>query len=149
MITIPNSLLKNQVLTFYLDKTALFSAVSDEYFSIEANVKKVVFVYKSEEGHQRKRIEFLIEDSVPSDSVTFSLKAKNVFELEQIVLIDYDGGTHVLPSTTVSVSQRTLTLTEGEQPPSSTIYFAFDGTSGADLGGFGSVYDPSVGGEFL
>ena len=38
------------------------------------------------------------------------------------------------------------TITEPPQP--STIYFAFDGTSESDAGGFGSIYDSSTGGEF-
>lgn len=146
MITPPNSLEKNQELTFSLNKEQLFAAVSDEYFSVEANVQKAIFVYMSTEGHQKKRVEFLISDESPSDSVTFSLKSKNTFELEKIVLVDHDGGTHVLPSTVVSLSARTLSFDGGSTP--STVYFAFDGTSGSDLDGFGSVYDSSVGGEF-
>lgn len=146
MITVPNTLQKDQPLTFSLDKQALFSAVSDDYFSIEANVQKVVFVYKSEDGHQRKRIEFLISDASPSDTVTFSSKAKDIFDLEEIVLIDYDNGTFVLHPSTVSSSERVLNF--NNQPAPSTVYFAFDGTSDSSLGGFGSVNDPSIGGEF-
>jgi len=146
MITLPNSLQKNQLLTFSLDKQSLFAAVSDEYFSIEANVQKAIFVYKSQEGRQKKRVEFLIADVAPSHSVTFSAKAKDTFELEKVVLMDYDGGTHVLPATIVSLSARTLSFNAGPAP--STVYFAFDGTSDSSLGGFSSVYDSSVGGEF-
>lgn len=146
MITLPNSLQKNQSLTFVLDKSALFAAVSDEYFSVESHVEKVIAVYKSATGHQRKRVEFLIAQASPSDQVIFSNKASDVFNLEKIVLIDYDGGTHVLPASIAS-SASVLNFSGGN-PPSSTVYFAFDGTSGSDLSGFGSVYDSSVGGEF-
>lgn len=146
MITLPGSLQKNQPLVFSLNKSELFAAVSDEYFSIEANVKKVVFVYKSTDGHQRKRVEFLTTDENPSDSVVFSLKAKNVFNLEKIVLMDYDGGAHVL-SASVAPSALVLDFT-GEGEPPSVVYFAFDGTSDNGLGGFGSVSDSTIGGEF-
>lgn len=146
MLTLPNSLQKNESLTFSLDKETLFAAVSDEYFSVEANVKKAVFVYKSSEGRQRKRLEFLISDAAPSDTVIFSAKSKNTFELEKIVLIDYDNGTHVLSATVVSLSARTLNFDGGPAP--STVYFAFDGTSDNSLGGFSSVNDSSIGGEF-
>lgn len=146
MITIPNTLQKDQALTFSLNKTELFAAITDDYFSIESNVQKAIFVYRSEDGHQRKRIEFLIADASPSDTVTFSSRAKDVFELEEIVLIDYDNGTHVLHPSAVSSSERTLNFVSGPTP--STVYFAFDGTSDSDLDGFGSVYDSSVGGEF-
>lgn len=145
MITALNSLQKNQPLSFSLNKSELFASVLDEYFSIEANVKKAIFVYKSEEGHQRKRIEFLISDLNPSASVTFSLKAKDVFILEKIILIDYDGGTFALSASVVSSSNRTLNF--GTNAPS-VVYFAFSGTSDANLDGFGSIYNSSVGGQF-
>lgn len=146
MITLPNLLEKNQVLTFVLDKTNLFAAISDEYFSIQENVQKVVAVYKSSTGHQRKRIEFLLSEESPSDQVRFSNKASDIFNLEKIVLIDYDGGTFVLPAS-VAPSASVLDFTGGTPPPS-TIYFAFDGTSDSSLGGFGSISDSSIGGEF-
>jgi len=133
MITFPNSLVKGQDLTFTLDKTAFFAAVSDEYFSLEANVEKIIFVYRSEDGHQRKRIQFMVSDSAPSDAVGFSEKANDVFNLEQIILVDYDGGTHVVSPSVVSLSEQTITFNSS---PSEEIYFAFDGTNDANLGGF-------------
>jgi hypothetical protein len=133
MITFPNSLVKGQDLTFTLDKTALFAVVSDEYFSVEANVEKIIFVYRSEDGHQRKRIQFMVSDSAPSDAVGFSEKANDVFNLEQIILVDYDGGTHVVSPSVVSLSEQTITFNSS---PSEEIYFAFDGTNDANLGGF-------------
>jgi len=133
MITFPNSPVKGQELTFSLDKTALFAAVSDEYFSVEANVEKAIFVYKSENGHQRKRIEFIVSQASPSDSVNFSEKAEDVFHLEQIILVDYDGGTFALAPSVAQSSEQTITFTS---TPSQEIYFAFDGTNDANLGGF-------------
>jgi hypothetical protein len=133
MITFPNSLVKGQDLTFTLDKTAFFAVVSDEYFSVEANVEKIIFVYRSEDGHQRKRIQFMVSDSAPSDAVGFSEKANDVFNLEQIILVDYDGGTHVVSPSVVSLSEQTITFNSS---PSEEIYFAFDGTNDANLGGF-------------
>lgn len=133
MITFPNSLVKGQDLTFSLDKAALFAAVSDDYFSIEANVEKAIFVYKSENGHQRKRLEFIVSQALPSDSINFSQKADNHFNLEEIILIDYDGGTFAIAPSIVSSSEQTISFTSS---PSQEIYFAFDGTNDANLGGF-------------
>lgn len=133
MINIPQSLLKETSLTFTLDKTDFFAAITDPYFSIEANVNKIVFVYKSSVGHQRKKIEFLTSQEIPSDTVVFSSKANDLFNLEKIIMIDYDNGSIAISEKIVPIEKRTLSLSQGF---SNQLYFAFSGTNDADLGGF-------------
>jgi hypothetical protein len=135
MINLPNSLSKGITLNFTLNKNSLFSVIEDDYFSIAENVKKIVFVYKSTTNNQRKRIEFLTSEEIPSANVVFSNKASNEFSLEKIILIDYDDGAIALSKTIVSVNLRTISFIE--TPPSSEdVFFAFSGTNDANLGGF-------------
>lgn len=133
MINKPQSLVKETPLTFTLDKNTLFAAVTDSYFSVETNVKKIIFVYKSSIGHQRKRIEFLTSEETPSATVVFSGKANSLFNLEKIIMVDYDDGTLAVSETIVPVEKRSLSLS---QSSSGQIYFAFSGTNDADVGGF-------------
>lgn len=147
MITFPVTLQKGEDLSVSLDKAALFAAITDEYFSVQENVEKVVFIYKSATSNQRKRVEFTVAEASPVDVVKFSEKADDLFNLERIVLIDFDGGCLALVSTIVpSESERSITL--GDLIDLSDSFFAFDGDD-STLGGFdtGSFYDDTALGE--
>lgn len=101
MITLPGSLSKNQSLQFSLNKTQVLAAVSDQYWSDSANISKCIVVYKSSTGNQKKRIEFDFTQASPSASQTWSSKSRDQFEIDEIVLIDFDNDYYGIPKTSL------------------------------------------------
>jgi hypothetical protein len=97
MINLPNTLSKGEVLSFALNKSLVIAAVSDSYWSDSANISKCIVVYKSTSGHQRKRLEFDFSQESPTVVAEWSVKARNGFEIEEIVLIDFDSGSYTIP----------------------------------------------------
>lgn len=97
MINLPNTLAKGENLTFALNKSLVIAAVSDSYWSDSANISKCIVVYKSTSGHQRKRLEFDFSQESPIVIAEWSVKARNAFEIEEIVLIDFDSGSYTIP----------------------------------------------------
>lgn len=96
MINLPNSIAKGEVLSFALNKALVTAAVSDPYWSDSANISKCIVVYRSTSGRQRKRLEFDFTQESPTVAAEWSAKARNSFEIEEIVLIDFDGGSYVI-----------------------------------------------------
>ncbi len=130
MIQLPEQMIKGQALLFSLVK---------ELVSVPAGVipKSVLVSYRSVQGNQRKRLIFNWDHSVPMASATWSLRAREEWQVDRIAIVDADGGEIALAvpggldlSFTASVEQ----------------LFAFDG--GLDGAGFGSVLNPSLGGAF-
>jgi len=97
MINLPSSLNKGETLTFALNKALVTAATSDSYWSDSANIQKCIVVYKSTSGRQRKKLEFDFTQESPTTNAEWSAKARNAFEIEEIVLIDFDGGSYVIP----------------------------------------------------
>jgi hypothetical protein len=96
MINLPNSIAKGEVLSFALNKALVTAAVSDPYWSDSANISKCIVVYRSTSGRQRKRLEFDFTQESPTVAAEWSAKARNSFEIEEIVLMDFDGGSYVI-----------------------------------------------------
>lgn len=117
MINLPNTLSKGQSLTFTLNKSLVLAAVTDEYWSDSANISKCIVVYraKSGKGRQRKRMVFDFTQETPLVSLEWSEKSRNLFELQGIVLIDFDNGEY--------------TLSRSELPQNKTISFNSIGTA--------------------
>jgi hypothetical protein len=121
--------------TINLDKTALFSlspVVSDSWYSNPLNVKKCYVEYNSVVGNQNKTLVFDLSQSSPTDSIYFSPRARDEYRLERVILEDFQGGVLVLERADLPSS---LDISFAEEP-SGEIYFAFDGTNDANLGGF-------------
>lgn len=97
MINLPSSLAKGEILTFALNKALVTSATSDSYWSDAANIQKCIVVYKSTSGHQRKKLEFDFTQESPTTTAEWSVKARDAFEIEEIVLIDFDSGSYTIP----------------------------------------------------
>jgi hypothetical protein len=97
VINLPSSIAKGEILSFALNKPLVIAAVSDSYWSDAYNIQKCVVVYKSSSGHQRKRLEFDFTQENPIVTAQWSLKARNSFEIEEIVLIDFDNGSYTIP----------------------------------------------------
>lgn len=136
--------------TVNLDKSSLFAlpaVVADAWFCNPTNVKRCIVNYDSVVGNQSKTLIFDLSKASPSDSLYFSPRARDNYQLDRVILEDFQGDILVLSRSDLPTSfDISFDGSGGEQP--TIVYFAFDGTSGSDLGGFGSVYDAAVGGQF-
>jgi hypothetical protein len=86
---------KGQKAEFELDKSALAAVTSvaaDSYFSDSSNWKSVEMTFKSNPGKQRRVVKFDASQATPLASFFASAKARDVFEIEKIVINDLDGG---------------------------------------------------------
>jgi hypothetical protein len=98
MLTLPSSVAKASPLTFSLNKSAVLAAASDAYWQDGANVKNVIVVYRSTAGNQRKRLEFDFTQATPTATATWTGTARSDHDIEQIVMVDFDGDTYSIPS---------------------------------------------------
>lgn len=133
-----------------LNKSALFNlapVVADSWFSNATNVKRCVVEYNSVVGNQSKQLIFDLSQTSPIDSIYFSPRARDEFRLERVILEDFQGGVLIIERSSLS-SSLDISFSEGGGGETPVIYFAFDGTNDNTLGGFGSVYDAAVGGQF-
>lgn len=119
-----------------LDKTALFSlssVIADDWFSNPINVKKCIVEYNSVVGNQSKQLNFDLSQSSPIDSIYFSPRARDEYQLERIILEDFQGDVLVIERSSLPTSfDISFSNNDGEE----TVYFAFDGASDSNLGGF-------------
>jgi hypothetical protein len=99
LLSIPASVSKGASQSVTLDKSALFAlaAVSgDSFFSVQANVKRVIVEYNSNPGNQREYLVFDLSQESPSATFQVSSRARSSFLLERVVLEDFDEGTLVV-----------------------------------------------------
>jgi hypothetical protein len=86
---------KGQKAEFELDKSALAAIVSDLYFQDSDNWKSVEMVFKSNPGNQRRVVKFDASNTVETTALASfyaSDRARDIFEIEKIVINDLDGG---------------------------------------------------------
>lgn len=98
-LTIPASISKGASQSVTLDKSAVFAlaAVSgDSFFSVQANVKRVIVEYNSNPGNQKEFLVFDLSQESPTAFFQVSSRARSSFLLERIVLEDFDEGTLVV-----------------------------------------------------
>jgi hypothetical protein len=96
----PDVVYKGQDNTFSLSKNELASLqliFNDSYFQNHANWMKVVFNYKSSSGNQIKTIEFDASNLNPTGIFFASPRARDVFELQSIHIIDFDHQIFIVP----------------------------------------------------
>lgn len=98
MLTLPSSVAKASPLSFTLNKVAVLAAADDAYWMNSANIKSVIVVYRSSAGNQRKRLEFDFTQAEPIATTTWTGTARSDHDIEQIVLVDFDGDTYSIPS---------------------------------------------------
>lgn len=94
IITKP-TITKGQANEFDLSKSdlaVLSKVTSDSYFSDQANWSKVYIEYKSTEGKQIKQVVFDASQTAPKGSFDISEKSKDDFEVQALVIMDFDGG---------------------------------------------------------
>lgn len=103
IITKP-SITKGTPATLTLNKQDLLahsSVSSDSYFVQTQNWNKVKLVYLSVNGKQSKIVQFDATQSSPSAVISFSLKARDEFRIQKLILIDFDNGVLEIPRTSL------------------------------------------------
>lgn len=99
IVSKPASIEKNTVAVFTLDKTVLAnvaSVVADSYFSDMLNWSEVLIYYKSSEGNQREILKFDAIMASPTANFLVSEFARDIFEVQKIVIKDFDNGSFVV-----------------------------------------------------
>lgn len=77
---------------------------SNSYFSDSSRWKKVEIIYISSPGNQSKIVEFDATLASPTGSILFSLKARNLFEVEKLNIVDFDNGILQIPRESLVVA---------------------------------------------
>ena len=123
IITKPvGGILKGVPATITLNKSelsALTLVSADSYFSVTANWNKIILSYKSSEGNQQEIVEFDATLSSPTGFFDVSLKARDLFEIQVIKIIDFDGGIFTIPRSELTTADFDV---EFLNPPSNLSY---------------------------
>jgi hypothetical protein len=94
IITKP-SIIKGVSAQFTLNKGMLADhpmVLADQYFQDTGNWYRVNIIYKSSPGSQYEIVEFDAKQSTPTGKFLVSEKARDLFQVEKIVILDFDGG---------------------------------------------------------
>lgn len=106
IITKP-SILKGIAAQFSLDKSEL-SAISlvsnDSYFSDMSNWYRVNVIYKSSPGSQYEIVEFDATQESPVGHFLVSEKARDIFEVIKVKILDFDGGFLEIPRSSLTTA---------------------------------------------
>jgi len=93
--------LKGVAATFTLSKSELAAhalVAANPYFSDMLNWKKVVLSYVSSIGNQKETVSFDATQSGPTAMFLVSDRAQDIFVLQHISIVDFDGGFIRIPS---------------------------------------------------
>jgi hypothetical protein len=113
--------IKGTATLFTLDKTALAAVTSvaaDAYFSDSANWKSVNLFYHSLVGNQHEIVKFEASQSSPTSKFLVSDNARDVFEIQKIIIKDFDGGTFEVLRSELTTAEFDVDVT----PPSGALY---------------------------
>lgn len=105
---------KNNYISITLDKaivSGLTQVSSDPYWSVETNISRAIVHYLSSEGNQRKILTFDYTQENPSTTLNFSDSARDLFNINMLVLVDNDSGILIL-SREMLTSQLDLSATD-------------------------------------
>lgn len=130
IITKPVSIQKNVPASFSLDKSALAavpSVVADSYFSDSSNWSKVLLFYKSSVGNQKEVIKFDATQPSPTADFLASEKARDIFQIQKIIITDFDNGNFEVPRTQLTVADFDVDMSG--TPSTTNILWVFESTS--------------------
>lgn len=116
IVTKPATVEKNVVAQFTLDKSVLASVasvVADSYFSDMLNWSEVLIYYKSSEGNQREILKFDAIMASPTANFLVSEFARDVFEVQKIVIKDFDNGSFVVQRSELTVAEFDVDMSGG------------------------------------
>ena len=118
IITKPNTISKGTPATFTLDKSALaaLSIVSgDSYYSDPANWDRIKLEYKSSNSKQTEWVDFKVNPASDSMSGVFevSSRARGNFNIQNIVICDFDNDRFIIPRSQLTASEFDVTFGGG------------------------------------
>ena len=147
---------KGTATLFTLDKAALAAVTSvaaDAYFSDSANWKSVSLLYHSSIGNQHEVVKFEASQSSPTSKFLVSEQSRDIFEIKEIVIKDFDGGTFKVLRSELTTAEFDVDLSV---TPSSAFYSrdfsspstfqSFESSISSSIIGGKLVFDPLVGG---
>lgn len=91
--------------SFSLDKSLLVGLISDAYYKDTANWKSIVLQYVSSVGKQKSKVLFDASQATPTGEFLVSIKARHFFEVEAIIVYDFDGGHYLIPRSSLTASE--------------------------------------------
>lgn len=139
IITKPATIEKNIAASISLNKAALAavtSVASDSYFSNSANWAKVHIYYKSSVGNQKEMLRFDATQATPTASFLVSDKARDEFQIQKILILDFDNGSFEVPRSALNSAEFDVSLAVSPSP-SFVVWDTF--TSGFTLGAEGAI----------
>ena len=140
IITKPSTIDKNSPAEISLDKAALAAVslvVADDYFSDSDNWKEVFIYYKSSTGNQREILKFNATVSSPTADFLVSDKALDIFEVQKIVIVDFDAGNITIPRSQLTTSEFDIDMSTVTPPAYD--YINWDLTNGPTTNAVGAV----------
>jgi hypothetical protein len=108
IITKAGTPVKGTPTEFTLNKSNLAqvaSILNDPYFSIQDNWKNVIIYYKSSIGNQKQVLDFDATTASPSSDFLVSIRARDIFQVQKIIVQDFDGGSIVVPRSELNESE--------------------------------------------
>ena len=93
IITKAGTPVKGSSTQFTLSKPDLLLLISDVYYSDDTNWKSVQLNYRSSVGKQSTAVKFDPAASPCVGNFSVSSRARDVFQIHEIVIKDFDGGT--------------------------------------------------------
>lgn len=114
IITKPATIEKNLAATVILNKSELAAIIPDIYYADSANWKEVFIYYKSSTGNQREILKFNATLSSPIANFLVSDRALDVFQVQKIVIVDFDAGNITIPRSELTVTDFDVNMTPAE-----------------------------------
>jgi hypothetical protein len=142
LLTIP-SITKGTPALITLDKTILMTLLSeagDAYYSNASHIKSAIVQYRSDSGNQIKNMQFDLSESSPSAYFYTSTVAKDIFELQKIIVTDFDGGSIQIPKSSLPSGLDIDMSGGGGQLASTLALYHFDGNANGAYGNDLTVY---------
>lgn len=144
ILTKPGTLEKGTPASLTLNKTllaAVSSVQNDDYFSDTTNWKFVKMLYRSSEGNQKYSAQFDCSQGSPTSSFITSEKARDIFEIQRIMIVDFDGGQFNVERNELNTSEFDLDYSPQEENISWTIFHPSDLSTYGSFGGLVSQPD--------
>jgi hypothetical protein len=87
---------------------------SNPYFSDSTRWRRVEIIYISSPGNQSKDVKFDVSgvNPTPTGSILFSLKARDEFQVESLLIVDYDNGILQIPRESLNSADFDISLIE-------------------------------------
>jgi hypothetical protein len=108
-----DSVSKGSPASFTLDRSALVPLVSDSFFQDTSNWSKIILFYKSDTGGQKSKVIFDATQASPAANFLISEKARDIFEINSIIIYDFDKGYYEIPRASLPPAEFDVVIASG------------------------------------